>query len=90
MSRPMPVISAFFGLVIRIFHADHNPPHIHAQYGEFEAIFEIKTGVLLRGRLPKRLERLLKEWLKLQKKDILRAWEQAQANKTPQKVRPLE
>ena len=31
----MPILAAFFGMMIRVFHADHEPPHIHVQYVEF-------------------------------------------------------
>ena len=32
----MPVLSRFYGIVIRMYfqQAEHNPPHIHAIYGE--------------------------------------------------------
>lgn len=86
----MPIIAAFLGMIIRIYHADHNPPHIHVQYGENEAIIEIRTGKLLHGSLPPRLSRLFSEWLKSRRNDIMRAWEDAQAHKTPRKVKPLE
>ena len=42
----MPIISAFFGMIIRIFHADHAPPHLHVEYGEFQAIVKIQTGAI--------------------------------------------
>ena len=29
----MPEISRFFGIVIKMFFDDHNPPHFHAEYG---------------------------------------------------------
>jgi hypothetical protein len=32
----MPQISQFFGIIIRMFYDEHNPPHFHAQYGEFK------------------------------------------------------
>jgi hypothetical protein len=28
-SRPMPIISSFFGIYIRMYFADHAPAHIH-------------------------------------------------------------
>ena len=28
----MPEISRFFGIIIRMFFDEHNPPHIHAEY----------------------------------------------------------
>jgi hypothetical protein len=35
----MPVISIFFGVIIKIHFKDHNPPHFHAEYQGFEAFF---------------------------------------------------
>ena len=35
----MPEISRFLGIVIRMFPSEHNPPHIHAVYNDFEAQF---------------------------------------------------
>jgi hypothetical protein len=28
----MPEISRFFGIVIRMYYSEHNPPHLHAEY----------------------------------------------------------
>lgn len=28
----MPEVSRFYGIVIKMFFDDHNPPHFHAQY----------------------------------------------------------
>ena len=33
----MPEISRFFGIAIRMYFDDHNPPHIHAIYAGSEA-----------------------------------------------------
>lgn len=32
----MPVLSRFYGIIIRMYfqQSEHNPPHIHAIYGE--------------------------------------------------------
>ncbi len=30
----MPEIARFYGIVIKMFFEDHNPPHFHAIYGE--------------------------------------------------------
>jgi len=34
---PMPEISRFFGIIIRMYYNEHVPPHFHAQYGENQA-----------------------------------------------------
>ncbi|MGI0481802.1 DUF4160 domain-containing protein [Geminocystis sp. CENA526] len=31
----MPVISRFYGIIIKMFFLDHNPPYFHAIYGEY-------------------------------------------------------
>lgn len=61
----MPVISRFYGIVIRMYflQSEHNPPHIHAIYGDDAASFDIKTGELLDGSLPARATALVLEWL---------------------------
>ena len=35
----MPVISVFFGIVIRIFYREHGLPHFHAEYQGQQATF---------------------------------------------------
>lgn len=39
----MPRVSEFFGITIYMYYNDHMPPHFHAEYGEYEAIYEIDT-----------------------------------------------
>lgn len=46
----MPTISMFYGIVICMFFYDnkkHSLPHIHAAYGEDDAIYSIEDGELL-------------------------------------------
>jgi hypothetical protein len=50
----MPVIDRFNGIHIRIYNGDHRPPHIHADYNEFEVLVEIETGLIYVGDLPNR------------------------------------
>lgn len=50
----MPVISGFYGIIIRMYfqQSEHNPPHIHAIYGENMAAININSGEVLEGELP--------------------------------------
>jgi hypothetical protein len=57
----MPHISEFFGIVIKMFYNDQSPPHFHAEYGEYEAIYTIETIEVLRGELLNRFE-LKENW----------------------------
>ena len=49
----MPEISRFFGIVIAIYFNDHPPPHFHARYGEHKAKFDVATGTVLEGSMPR-------------------------------------
>ena len=49
----MPVISRFLGIAIAILYRDHDPPHFHAAYGEYEVTVGIRDGVVT-GRFPRR------------------------------------
>ena len=54
----MPVIAKFYGIVIRMYfiQAEHNPPHIHAIYGDDVAEIAIQDSRILDGHLqPKAL-----------------------------------
>ena len=62
----MPEISRFFGIVIRMFFDDHNPPHFHAEYAGGVALIGIRTLAAFSGRLPPRAMGLVIGWATLQ------------------------
>lgn len=37
----MVQISRFFGIIISMYYKDHNPPHFHVLYNEYEALIAI-------------------------------------------------
>lgn len=74
----MPVLSIFFGIIIRMRHDDHPPPHIHAAYQGFEALIEIKTGTITDGCLPKKAAKIVKEWCLAHQAELLENWDRAQ------------
>lgn len=45
----MPVITRFFGIVVKMYPNDHTPPHFHAIYGEYVGVIDIKTLEMLEG-----------------------------------------
>ncbi len=47
----MAEISRFFGIIIYMYGNDYNPPHFHVKYAENLAMIDIKTGILLEGKL---------------------------------------
>jgi hypothetical protein len=58
----MPTISSFYGILIKMYFGDHVPPHFHAEYGEFTALFLIKGLGVLEGYLPPKAMALVVEW----------------------------
>ena len=58
----MPVISRFLGIIILMYWRDHNPPHFHAKYGDYEILVSLE-GQIMEGRFPKRALRLVLEWM---------------------------
>lgn len=58
----MPILSMFYGIVIRLYFFDdkqHHVPHIHAEYAGQRAVFSIDDGQVLVGTLPSGKTRLV-------------------------------
>ena len=81
----MPILSNFYGILIKMYfqQSEHNPPHIHALYGEYMGAIDIQTGELLEGDLPARALKLVQEWLKIHRDDILTIWNTQEFKKIP-------
>jgi len=86
----MPSISQFYGIKIYIYYDDHNEPHFHAYYGKYEAEIAIKSGELLEGNLPPSAKKLIKQWMKVHKEDLLEDWGLAEKHEKLKKIDPLE
>ena len=73
----MPVLSRFYGIIIRMYfqQSEHNPPHIHAIYGEHVAAIDIRTREVLEGFLPAKAMDLVREWMELQEAALMNIWE---------------
>jgi hypothetical protein len=85
----MPTISAFYGILIRMFFNDHAPPHFHARYGEFEATIDISSRRVLQGDLPRRALSLVQEWAMIHRGELMKDWELCRENAAPVKIDPL-
>lgn len=57
-----------------MYFSDHPPPHIHAQYGGVEAVIAISDGAVIRGSIPDRALRLVREWLELHRGEVEANW----------------
>ena len=86
----MPEISRFFGIVIKMFTDDHNPPHFHAFYAEHEALIDIQNLSIFAGKLPPRSFGLVIEWASIHQDELLDNWNRSQAHGRLNKIEPLE
>ncbi len=73
----MPIISTFFGIVIRIYFSDHNPPHLHAEYQEYEAQFDLRTIEILGGQLPRTQRNQVVRWIRANQAALADNWDRA-------------
>jgi len=85
----MPEISRFLGIVIFMNFNEHNPPHFHAKYGDYEIIVEISTGII-EGKFPRRALNLVIEWHELHKDELMQDWESIRTTGEFKKIAPLE
>ena len=46
----MPEVSRFFGISVRMYYDDHNPPHFHAIYSGAEIEVGIDPVVVLKDK----------------------------------------
>ena len=86
----MPELCRFHGIVIRIYHRDHAPPHFHAEYSGEEALVAIEGLAIVRGSLPASALRLIAEWGSLHQAELREAWGRARRLENPGKIAPLE
>ena len=86
----MPEISRFFGIIIRMYFGDHNPPHFHAIYQEDTAEYDINTLTVIRGNLPSRAHAMVLEWASLHRDELMEDWKLAAEMKEVNKIEPLK
>jgi hypothetical protein len=84
----MPVLSKFYGIIIRMYfqQEEHNPPHIHALYGDDIAVISIHSADVLERHLPPKALAMVKEWVYIHKEELIQIWETQEFKKLP----PLE
>lgn len=87
--RDVPRLTAFYGIVIYIYWSDHPPPHIHAEYGNEQALVAINDGSVIAGSLPRRAMRLVEEWRALHLDELRTAWDRASQREDPGTIDPL-
>ena len=85
----MPTISMFYGIIIRMYYDDQNPPHFHAFYNEFEATLTF-DGKILDGAFPKNQLKLIEAWCIIHTKELEANWILVKGCEKPYNINPLK
>ena len=72
----MPVIARFNGITIKMYlrHKEHNPPHIHAIYGDFIGLFSLENGDMFEGDIPPKEQRLIQQFISHYREQLYQMW----------------
>ena len=85
----MPYVSMFFGIIIRMFYSEHNPPHFHAEYQGSEGIFNFE-GEMIQGNIKSNTAlQLIKEWAVLRNIELEENWKNITDKAAINKIEPL-
>lgn len=82
----MPVISRFEGVVIKMYlrQKEHNPPHIHAIFGEYAGMFSLDDGEMFEGDIPTKEQKLIKVFVDHYRDKLIKMWETEQFEVLPE------
>jgi len=86
----MPVISTFFGIVIRMFYREHGVPHFHAEYQGQQASFTFDGEPLAGSIRSLTALRLIKEWSLARRGELEANWTLIKAGEPLERVAPLD
>jgi hypothetical protein len=86
----VPVISAFFGILIRMYYKEHDPPHFHAEHAGDHATFTF-DGTLLAGEIrSRRARRDIAAWATLHHRQLEANWAAMKRGEALERIEPLK
>jgi len=86
----MPIISVFFGIVVRMFYKEHEPGHFHAEHQGQQGKVDF-SGEMTVGHIQSRTAlRLVREWMLLHQAELQANLEQMKAGRALSRIAPLE
>ncbi|MGP1530443.1 MAG: DUF4160 domain-containing protein [Treponema sp.] len=88
----MPVLSMFYGIIIRMQcerGGKHHIPHIHVIYGDSESVFSLE-GEQIDGEIPANKKKLVEAWIEIHKEDLQANWKLLDEGEPFFKIEPLK
>jgi hypothetical protein len=86
----MPVLSKFYGIVIRMLFARSLGARFHAIYENWELVVGIWPLVIIQGEAPHWVREKVMAWAMQHQKELLAAWNQCQNGRRPALIAPLQ
>jgi hypothetical protein len=68
----------------------HHRPHVHANFGEYDAVIAIEDGEIIKGELPKNKMKLVQAWIEIHQEELMADWKLAVNGQQPFKIEPLK
>lgn len=76
----MPCVKIIDSIKIFIYSRDHNPPHFHALYAEYEELIIIEDLTTYSGELPLKHRRKVIAWAEVKKDFLKDQWQKFNKN----------
>lgn len=70
----MPTIHIIGAIRILMYFDDHNPPHFHAEYNEYEGLISIENLELIEGKIPNKQLKKVIEWASENQDKLMEYW----------------
>ena len=86
----MPVISTFFGIIIRMFYQEHEPPHFHAEHHGDHAKFSFDGSILVGALRSRAARRRIERWVALHRRELEANWAKMKTGDPLERIEPLE
>ncbi len=89
----MPIISQFYGIIIRIFYKDvqkHHGAHVHVEYNEYSAVYSINSIEIIDGDMPPKQNRMVTAWMEIHKDELVALWKISQHDGEFFRIDPLK
>jgi hypothetical protein len=85
----MPVLSKFYGIVIRMLRAQPFDARFHAFYGDTELVVQVWPLKVIEGDAPPRVRQLVLEWATQHQQELLSAWNRCLKGQPIASIAPL-
>ncbi len=86
----MPVLSKFYGIVIRMLFVRPMAARFHAIYGNSELVVGVAPLRVIQGEAPQRVRDMVFEWARQHQAELLEAWGKLSAARQPNAIAPLQ